>query len=195
MRLPTLLLVSLLAVPLLVSCSGDPGAPPAPTEAEVTAARERASVAAGKLMSNLLPRLLGALEEGGPTNAVSVCAEVAQDLTVDVGAAEGLQLRRTALRVRNPKNAPDEFERRVLESWASSTPEPVAEVVQVEGGHELRFLSPIMTAKLCLQCHGSSEETAGIAALLQEHYPEDEAVDFAEGDLRGAVSVRVPLER
>jgi hypothetical protein len=34
-----------------------------------------------------------------------------------------------------------------------------------------------------------------VRAALEERYPEDDAIGFKPGDLRGAVSVRVPLSK
>ena len=51
-------------------------------------------------------RLSEAMKKEGAIGALSVCREAAQPVTRDVSAARGVDVRRTALRVRNPKNAP-----------------------------------------------------------------------------------------
>jgi hypothetical protein len=46
----------------------------------------------------------------------------------------------------------------------------------------------------CLACHGSPKQfDVAVADLLREKYPDDRAVGYKVGDLRGAVSVRVKL--
>ena len=165
-------------------------------------ARARAETAARNLATRLQAHLGEALEAGGTDAAIDVCATVAQDLTNEIGREEGVVIRRTALRVRNPRNRPDEFERRVLEEWtaAGRTPEPRAVVLPSNaaaagsGAAELRFMKPIVLAEMCVQCHGPREAMAEAArAVLAEHYPHYEATGFRPGDLRGAISVRVPL--
>lgn len=171
-----------------------------PDAAAVERATAVAGQAADQLGGALLPELQGALQSGGPAAAVEVCAGKAQALTAEVQerfAGDGVRIRRTSLRVRNPANAPDEFERAWLErvTAAGGVPEPLAEVVAVDVGHELRYLRPLMTAELCLQCHGPLEEMAvEVREMLAERYPGDGATGFAAGQVRGAISVRVELE-
>ncbi len=171
-----------------------------PDAAAIERAKGVASAAADALAGTLLPELQGALQSGGATAAVEVCAGRAQAITAEVQerfASDGVRIRRTSLRVRNPANAPDEFERAWLEGAASGggTPQPLAEAVAEDGGHELRYLRPLMTIELCVQCHGPVEQIAPeVRGLIAEWYPADAATGFAPGEVRGAISVRVALE-
>jgi arsenite methyltransferase len=165
-------------------------------------AKRRADEAAQQLTGELMSRLQKAIEEGGPANAVHVCSEVAQDVTERLAAEQGLAVRRTGLRVRNPANAPDDFERDwLLRADATvRAGEQVAslyEIVDLPGGHaELRHLRPIVfPGAVCSNCHGTAEQIpAEVQAILRERYPRDQATGFQPGDLRGAISVRVPLK-
>jgi hypothetical protein len=140
---------------------------------------------------------MAAMKDGGPPAAVDVCAGRAQALTAEITqdlGIPGLAVRRTALRVRNPRNAPDELEQTALEDYArrSDAGEELAPrlIATAEG---YRYVAPIRTAGLCLTCHGAPEEIdPEVAAVVARHYPEDRAVGFALGDLRGIVSVAVP---
>lgn len=165
-------------------------------------AMARADAAADTLMRGLMARLQTAMEEDGPTAAIRVCSQVAQSMTREIGDANALAIRRTALRTRNPRNAPDAFER----SWlaradaalaAGESAAPLYEVGPAPaGGEELRMLRPIVfPGGICSQCHGGETEIAPeVRELLRRLYPADQAVGFRPGDLRGAVSVRVPLD-
>jgi hypothetical protein len=43
---------------------------------------------------------------------------------------------------------------------------------------------------MCTACHGSTEQiTPSVKAKLEQMYPNDKAVDYKPGDLRGAVVV------
>ncbi|HBD19390.1 MAG TPA: hypothetical protein DC063_04395 [Arenimonas sp.] len=44
----------------------------------------------------------------------------------------------------------------------------------------------------CLMCHGDNIAPE-IATRLAEHYPQDRATGFREGDLRGLIWAEVPL--
>lgn len=157
-----------------------------------------AMAASDRLIQTLLARLGEAIAEGGPEGAISVCQDVAQEMTDQIASEEGIEIRRTALRVRNPENAPDAFEREVLERWVRegvpAAPERVV-VEDADGGRTLRWMRPIRLADMCVTCHGTAEQVPeGVEARLAEFYPQDEAIGFAPGDLRGAFSARVPLD-
>jgi len=54
--------------------------------------------------------------------------------------------------------------------------------------NEFRFMKAIPMAANCLQCHGT-EISPAVSAKLTELYPQDKAVGYKEGDLRGAFVV------
>lgn len=155
---------------------------------------KKAEEASGVLMKRLGGQLKAAMESGGPVAAVTVCQQVAQPMTAATsGEFEGMSVTRTALRVRNEKNAPSARDREVMERWekgfAAGDGWPESELARGEEGRTLVY-RPILTQDLCLKCHG---EAAGfdeeLKNLLAEHYPADEAVGFVEGSLRGVFKV------
>ena len=61
---------------------------------------------------------------------------------------------------------------------------------------ELRYYQPLKVAPLCLACHGRPQDMkAEVRELLNRQYPDDLAVGFAAGDLRGMISITVPAPR
>jgi hypothetical protein len=124
---------------------------------------------------------------------------VAQETTAEYQKAFKNDIRRVSLRRRNPKNEPDDYERAVLESFDALPVEerPAAEHWEVvrEGGQEsLRYLKPLVTAPLCLTCHGPRDTLApAVSEALTEHYPDDRGTGFDVGDVRGAITIRIPL--
>jgi hypothetical protein len=168
-----------------------------PSAAAVEAARRKADAAAASLTADLFTELARVTAADPSAASVTACGDIAQRLTAETAARTGVAVRRTTLRLRNPANAPDDFERRVLEVWTrpGAQPAPRAEVVPVAGGgHELRYLRPIILQPLCTNCHGAPEAIRDdVRAALRERYPADAATGFRPGDVRGAVSVRVPL--
>lgn len=159
----------------------------------------RARQAADALTAELAGTLGEELQRGGPAAAIKVCSEVAPEVAA-AHSQDGLTVRRVSLRARNPADRPDDFERARLEAWERSHPsgETAAELVEVTeeaGARELRVLRPIYVASVCLKCHGDPAELAPeVRQILGEKYPEDPAVGYRVGDLRGAVSVRVALD-
>jgi hypothetical protein len=64
--------------------------------------------------------LVGALESGGPVEAIAVCNERAPALAEETAADSGWRVARTSLKLRNPDNAPDAWESAVLRNAAAS---------------------------------------------------------------------------
>lgn len=160
----------------------------------------RAQAAANTLGPDLAGMLQGAIREGGPVSAVAVCADSAQARTAR-HAVDGIAIRRVGTRVRNPANAPDTLEARVLaylaeQKAAGTMPSEVIEVARtgLDGAWELRYVRPIALQEFCTTCHGAEENIPpAVRTIIAERYPNDAAVGYAAGDLRGAITVRIPL--
>lgn len=169
--------------------------PPAPWVADSRAA---AQALGGRLMQELTTALAVS-----PAAAIEVCSARASQLAAEESAARGAHVGRTALRLRNPANAPTDWQRRGLDGFAAAlaggaSPATLefTEVVVVEGVEERRWMKPIVTAPPCLTCHGEVLAPE-VAAAVQARYPQDAATGFAVGDLRGAfyVAWRGPAAR
>lgn len=160
----------------------------------------RAQAAANTLGPDLASMLQGAIQDGGPASAVAVCADSAQARTAR-HAVDGIAIRRVGTRVRNPANAPDTLEARVLaylaqQKTAGTMPSEVVEVARtgLDGAWELRYLRPIALQEFCTTCHGAEENIPpAVRSIIAERYPNDSAVGYDAGDLRGAITVRIPL--
>lgn len=198
-------IAALLLASLFAACGGgedaaskNPGSSPQAQQAEQTA-RD----ASQKLTATLLGAVQRAMKEGGPAHAVRVCAGKAQELTDEVAAEYGVEIRRVTEKPRNPLDSPDAYERRVLARFAAQAQDGSldaatvhTEVVEEEDGAVLRFLKPLTIRKPCLACHGSAEQiSAEVVEVLRERYPADRATGYDTGDLRGTISVTVPLEK
>ncbi len=161
---------------------------------EPYAAKARAAV---KSMGGALQtKLKEALAADGPIAAVQVCKMVAPEIAQEQSKAAGMTIRRTALKVRNPDNAPDALERKVLEDFTArlaagadaNTLEHIEEVAG-DGKTILRYFKAIPTAAApCLVCHGGAV-SGELKETIDKLYPSDQATGFKEGDLRGAFSV------
>ena len=185
------LVIPLVCLAVAVEAAEDPRVAPALAQARA---------AAVSLSTELRELLQKEMAAGGVKAGVQVCATVAQEKTRAFREREGRDVRRVSLRNRSLLNVPDEYERQVLESFDRLDPEKRAsaesyEVVRVGEKEVLRYLRPIVTAQTCLGCHGDPAKIdPAVKALLAESYPDDKATGFAVGDVRGAVSVRIPLE-
>jgi hypothetical protein len=126
--------------------------------------------------------LLAAIGEQGFPYAISFCNEKAYPLTT-LYANDDVTIRRASDRFRNPHNQPDSLEAEVLKSYAAQGPSPRL----IRTGNEVHYIKPIMMQAMCLNCHGTPNETISPVTLasIRETYPEDRATYYAENDLRG----------
>lgn len=152
-----------------------------------------------KLTDQVRGLLMKELEKGGYEGAADVCANVAQKITRDFNKMSGHYVRRISLGYRNPNDVPDAYEQKLLEDFDRQNGEKKLvteyyEVVTEQGRHYLRYLKPIVAGKMCLNCHGQLDEILPrVRTILQRHYPDDKAMGYREGDVRGAVSVKIAL--
>ncbi len=170
----------------------------APTP-EQQALMEREVASARKITKDFVGSLKGelkkAIQEGGPVNALSVCHTRAIPITNEVASRHGVRLSRVSLKNRNPNNAPNEWQRPILEEFdarAANGDDPkalaFATIVEVDGKKQFRFMKAMPVGKVCLNCHGA-ELKPEVAAKLKELYPEDKATGYSLGQIRGAVVI------
>lgn len=144
---------------------------------------------------HLLATVKSAMQAGGPAKAVEACQLLAPQIAAEHSKSPW-KVGRTALKVRNPENSADAWERQVLEQFAvrAAAGEPVAELQHAEMVQgEFRMMKAIATGEPCLACHGKQIEPA-LAALIDVRYPDDQARGFALGELRGAFTLRRQVE-
>ena len=138
--------------------------------------------------TQLQTALQSSLADGGPTAAITVCAELAPAVASELARSSGAKVRRTSLRYRNPQNAPDAWEARALVDLEASGS---SEMFDPDAPGGPRYLKAIPTGAVCLACHGEKLAPA-VQQRLDEAYPHDRATGFVQGDLRGAFSIAWP---
>ena len=175
----------------------------APAEENIAAREAAAKQAAQSFMQELKSELTAAMKRGGPAQSVHVCSEIAPQIAGRLSRENGWRVTRVGTRVRNPMlGMPDAWEQKVLDRFSreagagqSFDSMSFSEVIEEPDGRYFRFMKPIGTAPQCLACHGDRESIAApVKASLQERYPLDRATGYRAGDLRGAVSIKQPLD-
>jgi len=172
----------------------------APVQADDLQERAAASRdASQKLLKALKSRVEKAVQTGGPAHAISVCNENAPKITRQISLEAGWDVGRTSLKYRSPKNAPDAWERKVLEDFEQrkAAGEDLKgmeyyEVVDEDGKQSFRYMKAIPLFGVCTNCHGQRIRP-DLSAKIYKLYPEDKARGFIPGDLRGAFTVRQPM--
>lgn len=163
--------------------------------------RAAASRAAAKEFQERLQAELVEAMKGGPAKAIEVCHNRAPAIAAELSQRHGWRIGRTSSRLRNPANAPDAWEKKVLELLElrkrhGEGPETLEfyEVVESGGKKEFRYMKAIAIPQgaPCLVCHGTVIDSK-LDATLKRLYPADQARGYREGDLRGAFTIRQPL--
>lgn len=142
----------------------------------------------------LLETVKGAMQAGGPNRAVEACQTLAPEIAAN-HSKNAWNVGRTALKVRNPDNAPDAWERKVLEEFATQAAAgtPISELKKAEiVDGQFRMMKAIPTGEPCLACHGKDIKPE-LAAVIDQRYPADQARGFSLGELRGAFTLSRPL--
>lgn len=153
-------------------------------------------------MDSLKAVLVQKIQTEGIVSAVNVCSDTAQVLTQSYARAKNLSIKRVSFKNRNPKNVPDEYETKVLKKFeelvasGKLTPEVEhIEVVTENSAKKVRFLKPIVIQAECLNCHGQEAQILpDVRNIIASKYPQDKAINYNLGELRGAISIQKVIE-
>lgn len=156
--------------------------------------------------ANLGGQLASELKKEASTNgaeaAVPVCRDKAPALAGELSRQTGWRITRVSLKPRNSLlGSPDIWEQQglaQLQSRLSAGEKPetleLAEIVQEPNGRYLRYLKGAVTQQLCVSCHGTEKDIMpNLQAKISQIYPKDQATGFSVGQLRGAISIKKPL--
>ena len=157
---------------------------------------------ARKVATTLPPKLVAALQDEiartGPEGAIPVCKDMAPRMAGELSQQTGWKIKRVSLKPRNDARAiPDAWEKAALEDFdkRAAAGEPPAKLEKGERvGTEYRFVKALPVQPLCLGCHGPADQISpAVKAALGQHYANDRATGYAEGQIRGVISVRKGL--
>ena len=109
----------------------------------------------------------------------------------------GFYIKQTSLKYRNPLNKPNKYEKRILEIFEKKHLPEYWEIGKNEKGEEvIRYAKPLIIKKACLKCHGvpGKDVPEKLYKALVKDYGKV-AFNYKLGDIRGMVSVEVPLSQ
>jgi hypothetical protein len=149
------------------------------------------------MLKELGQKLQSAMADGGAVNAIGVCNTQAPEIAGRVSAQNQVKLSRVGTRARNPvMGIPNDWQAKALAQFDAGLArgEKPAEmefseiITQADGSKEFHFAKPIVLQPMCVACHGSPEQISPkVQSKLSELYPNDKAVNYLPGQLRGAV--------
>lgn len=192
----------ILFLPLIIlalgSCQTFPNIEEASKD-EIAKIQPEADEITKELLMSLQTKVSQAMQSRGTEYAINVCKLQAIPLTeiVEKSTDKEVEIKRTSLKYRNPRNAPDEFEKQALIKYESlmasndEIPPFYIQKINTKDSSFYYYYKPLTMKPLCLTCHGSEEMIGSeILTLIQERYPEDKATGYSEGDFRGLVRIK-----
>ncbi|MFN7117017.1 MAG: DUF3365 domain-containing protein [Saprospiraceae bacterium] len=168
-----------------IACNNTPKTP----AWDATPYRERGLELAGITQTTMSTQLKKALEEGGVPIAVQYCNLAAYSIVDSLSKIHNATIRRVTDKPRSPNNSMTAHEQKIFNQFQSQWhgQQQVAPIVEQLQNGEVAFYAPIGIQALCTKCHGKLGETLTTEnyAVIQQLYPTDKAIGYAEGDLRG----------
>ena len=152
----------------------------------------------GETKRKISTTLVEAMEKGGVKYASQFCNLVAYPIVDSMSKVHNARIRRVSDKPRNPKDAMDEEEQKVFAIFKAKAQVPNAELMPIVVQHDdgtVGYYAPIkISMSTCLKCHGEvgKDIKAEDYKVLKSLYPNDVAVGYKEGDLRGMFSIRFP---
>lgn len=136
-----------------------------------------------------------AVKSKGLVEAVGFCNERAMQISDSLSVVHQVNIKRAALKNRNPLNAMTEKETKIYKDfvigWINKTPMK-GRIIANELGQPV-YYNVMMMQKFCLKCHGNSEEIEPqVAQRIKELYPLDKATDITLYQPRGMWAITFP---
>jgi len=132
--------------------------------------------------------LMAAIQSKGTEHALSFCSIKAIPLTDSMAIALNTKIKRVSDKNRNPENKANEAELAYIAAakLAISKGEKPKPQLTIVGEKQIGYY-PIMTNKMCMQCHGQPETEVLPNTLSKIHqlYPNDLAMGYKLNELRG----------
>lgn len=119
-----------------------------------------------------------------------VCGAVGKKVK-EITEREGVKIRHAATKNRNPMNSATSEETEVLAKFNKDRNlKEISGAIEREGKKYYSFEKPIFVEEACLACHGQKDKRP---KFIVDKYPDDKAYGFKVGDLRGMISIMIPL--
>jgi hypothetical protein len=134
----------------------------------------------------LVGKLTSHVDDENLDEAVHFCAKNAQTLTDSMSQVLGYNIRRISPRNRNEKNALNSSDELAFAHFEKSLNAGAMSKYYVDENSAAYYTPILLGMPLCLQCHGKPEERKADAyTLIEQYYPNDKAINYDLGALRG----------
>lgn len=133
--------------------------------------------------------LMEAIQKKGTLEALAFCNIQAIPLTDSMSLKYDATIKRVSDKNRNPNNNANSEELKYIAQFKKDFAEKKEiKPVVLEKGNKVKFYYPIDTNSMCLQCHGIQIKPE-VSTQILKLYPQDLAVGYYEGEVRGIWSI------
>lgn len=132
--------------------------------------------------------LMGTIQKKGTVAALEFCNEKAYTLTDSMAVVHNARIKRLTDQPRNQENKISSEDLKYLISFKEMLNDTIEfEPIVNEDSEEVNVYYPIVTNSMCLQCHGTPNETIESETLktIARLYPNDKAKGYDVNQLRG----------
>ena len=141
----------------------------------------------------------------GPLEAIGACRVRAPEIAESLSRG-GVRVGRASHRLRNPANAGPDWVRPLLDGYRDAfrdvpredplkspgdVPANLAPKSVTLADDRTGYVEPILVQPLCLTCHGEAL-APDVAERIRAVYPQDRALGYRAGDLRGVFWAELP---
>lgn len=159
-------------------------------KAEYTAKGKEIAAASFKKLSE---QLMAQMKEGGPAQAIPFCNMEAVPLVDELSKEYNAIIKRTSDQLRSCDNEPTDRELDIINEYQEllKANKPIAPIVELDKKGNKHFYAPIKISAKCLICHGEKGKTLTVKtdSIIKSLYPNDLAIGYKNGDLRGIWSI------
>lgn len=142
--------------------------------------------------AELSNKLIGTIQKKGTLEALEFCNVKAVPLTDSMSTVYNANIKRVSDKPRNINNKANKSELEFIKSFKTTIsnkeePQPIV----IESQNMVNFYYPIITNDLCLKCHGKPDKEIQSNTLqtIKKLYPDDKAIGYGIGEVRGIWSI------
>ncbi len=170
-----------------------------PTKQESKEVRAIAKKAIKKVGGATKKAMQTTMKKHGVVAAAKFCSLKADKIVTKANKnlPKGVSVRKISTKYRNPSAKPTKLDKEILAKFEQDIKDkkkPKMVVLKLSDTH-FKVYKPVIIKGKCLLCHGDkTTRNAKAYEYIKKHYPQDKAVDFKLGDLRGAFLVDIIKE-
>lgn len=136
--------------------------------------------------------LMGKIQKNGTLAALEFCNIKAYPLTDSMSVVHKATIKRVSDKPRNQKNIASNVEKGYINIFKENVKTNTkSDPILVVSDQKVQFYYPIITNRMCLQCHGNTSSDIEVSTLdkIKNLYPEDLATGYQENQVRGIWSI------